>query len=669
MNRDTLHRIHRLAGINKNDTINESFNRFENVKYIFESFINEDFNTQKQKYLNQGIEENIVDNYLKDFKELKDKKFKEAKEAEIKGLNVPKGESRFNIDNYKTFKEVELIVDYVAGQRNFGSKNFEDIKVDGEPIFKNNDIEIYYADTPRACIQYKGNKPYSWCVASESNRNMFYNYRLNKHEPSFYFVKRIKSTDKEFSFWNLGKTVFSGKFNDKYHFFVVQVIKNVKIGDENQKSYIVTSAMNDGDIQMSWSEILKIAPELNGLQNKFEPKPLTSQEKEKIEKYKEGLTDEEFTKLPYKEKDYYMAVYVKSDKPLTDNQFKELPEDLKNKYVGFGVGLTNEQYNLIQNNSKLIKRYEEITKRKWEEFNKSNDKDLFIFKDTEINIILKYNLLNNLDSDGIKNLLQYSITPEKKDQVIDELLGSKELINKLDSDGIGILLEYSSTQKKIEEIIDKLKEVINNLNSRDIHNLLKYSSTPEKRDQIIDKLLGTEGFINKLDSSGIYELCTYSSTQNRDQIIDKLLGSKELINKLDSDGIYDLLEYSITPEKKDQIIDKLLGSKELINNLNSSGISNLLQYSITPEKKDQVIDKLLGTEGFINKLDSDGILLLLQYSSNKEKVKNTLIQNGIGKEIINNVIKDYRIETELIQEKIKIRNRIRSIIKEVLLIN
>ena len=73
------------------------------------------------------------------------------------------------------------------------------------------------------------------------------------------FVKRKDATDKEFNYWNTSGDNFQGKFNDKFHFFVVQALAN--------KNYIVTSAQNDGDMRMTWEEILKFAPELEGKQN------------------------------------------------------------------------------------------------------------------------------------------------------------------------------------------------------------------------------------------------------------------------------------------------------------------------------------------------------------------------------------------------------------------
>jgi sulfopyruvate decarboxylase TPP-binding subunit len=630
---DTLifiyHLFYRYLFIMKKLTLIEQIERIHTITYgkpiQHKLSLNEDFKTQYQKYTQQGINPEIVKQYLDDFNEIRNKKYREAKDAQLPGLNVPTGEPRFNVDNYKTFKELEILVDYVAGQRKFGSQNFEDIKVDGKPIFENEDVEIYYADTPRACVEYKGNKPYSWCVARSDSGNMFYNYRLNRHEPAFYFVKRKRATEKEFSIWNMGKIAFSGTFKDKYHFFVIQVIKGSNISDENNQNYIVTSAMNDGDKRMSWKEILEISPELNGLQQIFEPKPLTPEERKKIELYKNGLSDEEFAKLPYKEKEFYMAVYVKMNKPLTYEQFKILPEDLKNKYIGFGVGLSDKQFEIIRDNRNLIKRYIEITNRKFDEFIKSNNGGSFHFTDSEIRLIER-NKFDNLDSDGIHYLLQSSIEPEK---IINLLLSNENFINNLDSDGIRRLLQSSREPEKIMELLgQKGIDYINNLDSDGIRRSLQFS---KERDKIINILLSNQNFINNLDSRGIYYLL--QSSIEPEKVIN-IIGQKgiDYINNLDSDEIYNLHQYSKEPEK---VINILLSNQNFINNLNSNEIYNLLQYSKEPEK---VINFLLSNQNFINNLDSDGIRRLLQSSIEPEKVINIIGQKGIN--YINNLDSD-----------------------------
>jgi hypothetical protein len=319
----------------------------------------EDFKSQKKKFIEQGYDESIVDRYLNNFREIKDKKYREAEKAEIENLNVPKGITRFNIDNYKTFKELEMLVDYVSGQRNVGNANFNDIKVNGKPIFENNDVEIYYAPNKQSCIEYKGDKPYSWCISRGDSSNMYYRYRMGGEEPSFYFVKRKKAMEQEFANWNTQE--FKGNFLDKWHFFVIQVLnKNSKNGSvyNPSKSYIITSANNDGDIKTNWEGVLKIAPELQGLKEYFKNIPLTDMEKEKFEKFKKGISDEEFSKLSYSEKIYYIDSV---DKKISDNKFTNLPNDLKNKYINLGFNLSDKQIELIKNDSKLIKRFQEVS--------------------------------------------------------------------------------------------------------------------------------------------------------------------------------------------------------------------------------------------------------------------------------------------------------------------
>lgn len=327
------------------------------LKYIV-NILNEDFKSQKTKYLEQGYDEGIIDTYLKDFKEIKNREYSEFLNSDLPGLNIPKGNDRKNIDNYKTFKEVELIVDYMAGQRKVGSANFEDIQVDGKPIYGDEDVEIYYAPNKESCVRYKGDKPYSWCIARSDSSNMFMRYRVGYERPSFYFVKRKDATDKEFEYWNTSGDKFQGRFKDKYHFFVIQALKN--------NNYIVTSAMNDGDIRMTWEEILKFAPELQGKQDYFESKPLSDVEVEKYEKYKKGLTDEQFFKLPYVEKEYYINTAVDLRNPLTDRQFSSLPEDLKNKYINLGIDLTKNQMEEISKNKRLLKRLTDVANEKFE---------------------------------------------------------------------------------------------------------------------------------------------------------------------------------------------------------------------------------------------------------------------------------------------------------------
>ena len=337
------------------------------LSHIFKDLLNEDFKTQTQKFISQGYDAEIVKSYIDKFKHIRDAKYREALNPEL-NINVPV-EKRFEIDAYPTFNALETLVDYVSGQRpvktTMGKKN--DIEVTGEAIYNKDGIEVYYADSPRACIKYRGGMPYSWCVARSDSSNMFYTYRFKPYEPAFYFVKDVKATEIELAAI-AKKGGVSGGFDNRYHFFVIQVPKNLNPEDNTTPQYIVTSANNDGDTQMSWNQILEINPKLAAIKDVLKPKPFTPEERAQHERFKKGISDNEFKRLTYEEKKNYLEIYPTIARPITTNQFLMLPDDLKNLYVSYGIGLDDEQFNSIKNNSKLVKRYAQISDRKLQEF-------------------------------------------------------------------------------------------------------------------------------------------------------------------------------------------------------------------------------------------------------------------------------------------------------------
>jgi len=626
---------------------------------VSKQFLDEDFKSQEQNYIKQGIRPQIVKSYIERFKTIRDKNYRQLND-QIHGLENVK--DRKNIDSYKTFKELETIVDYVSGQVDLeGTSLGSDIEIDAKPIYEDNIFEIYYADSPRACIKYKGNIPYGWCVSRNDSSNMYYTYRFKEYEPAFYFVKIKDRTKKELGFFSMVGNVFNGQFKDKYHFFVLQTLKGAKIGDTTTKQYVVTSAMNDGDKQMSWNDIVAIEPRIANLQEIFKPVPLAPKEKEFYYKYKNGTDDTTFCKLDYTNKRRYLDVYVRQEQLLSDVQFKCLPEDLKNLYVGFGVGLSENQLELIKTNKNLLKRYRQITEKKYEEYLKgtrgikfnytellvlpedkrkefiiklgSSDDISSLFKyspkenhDKIINILFNIGgkeFIMNLSSEGIDGLLAYSLK-EYQDKIITMLfnIGGKDFVMKSDRNVIFDLIRNALT-KYHDKIINSLiniggEEFIMNLDSIGIYNLVTYSSEPDK---IINELLdkGGEEFIMKLNSNGIDYLVTYLSEP--DKIINKLLdkGGEEFIMNLDSIGIYYLVTYLSEPDK---IINKLLdkGGKDFVMKLNNDIIDDLLRKSREPEK---IINKLfnIGGKEFIMNLDSSDISYLLNYSSEPQKIK------------------------------------------------
>ena len=492
-----------------------------------EQLFNEDFKTKEKKFIQQGIEPNTVKSYLDKFRTIKN--YREIKD-QIHGLEHIHIKDRNNVDAYQRFEELKTLVDYVTKRRDVSGKtSYKNIEVDADPIYEDNDLIIYYADSPQACIAYKGNVPYSWCIARSDASNMFYTYRFKEYEPAFYFVKNKERTNNEFELLNRNTTPL--RFTDKYHFFVIQVVKNANPQNKDQKQYIVTSAQNlpGDDKQMSWNDIVQIEPKLADKQNYFVSKPLQPEEKALHKRFINGITDEEFEKLLYAEKDMYLNIYVRMDRNLTDNQFKNLPDDLKNKYIGVGVGLSDEQVEMID--VKLYKRYEKVIKTKIEKTIGTRD---FQLKPSEINILIKFAHefdFNKLSDDNVEWLIEQvlgSANANNKDKIA-EFLGKYNLLNKLTDENVRSLLYYSENKYEMAKLLGK---ALNKLSDNNVRWLLHYS---ENKDEMA-KLLGKDN-LNKLSDDNVEWLLYYAKDRYKmAQILNQYIQNKtprmqELINK------------------------------------------------------------------------------------------------------------------------------------------
>jgi hypothetical protein len=339
-------------------------------------------------------------------------------------------------------------------------------------------------------------------------------------------VKDVEATQKELS--SIEK--FTGKFNDKWHFFVIQVLNTANINNLTDKNYVVTSANNEGDIPMNWNEIVKIQPKLNGLQSEFLPKPLSDDELVVINKYKNGLTTQEFIKLTYNEKERFLDVYPRLNKPITDEIFNTLPYELKNKYIGMNIGLSDAQYNSIQSDKNLLKRYVQMVEKKFENWLKNS----YTFKlvNSELDILNKYNILNKyVDKLTNRNVEELFRTSPNIQQTIDILLNSGLDINKiLTNRNVEELFSQIRTSPNIQQTIDTLLNSGLDINkiwtNRNVEKFLMSSLNLKGVQETIDILLNSGLDINKiLTANNVQKLLSYHTPniQLRQRTIDILL--------------------------------------------------------------------------------------------------------------------------------------------------
>ena len=480
---------------------------------------------KKNKWLKDNpdtLTPNQIDIYIKRFDVIRKSRPAAAKNINIDG--VPKGDDRFDISKYSDWHSFEIFVDAVGSQTQLkGEKLSDNLEVDAKPLFEKNGLEVYYADSSQACIKYKGSIPYSWCVARPDSSNMFYHYRLGYNNPAFYFVKDVEATQKELS----STEKFTGKFNNKWHFFVIQVLKTANINDLTDKNYVVTSANNEGDISMNWNEIVKIQPKLNGLQSEFLPKPLSDDELVVLKKYKNGLTTQEFVKLSYNEKERFLDVYPTVGKPITDEIFNALPYELKNKYIGMNIGLSDDQYDSIQSDKNLLKRYVQMVEKKFEVWLKNS----YAFKlvNSELDILNKYNILNKhvdkLTDTNVEELLYSSPNIQHN---IDIMLNIGLDINKiLTANNVKRLLSSSTNlQQTIDFMLNNGLDINKILTANNVAKLLSSPTNLHGVQQTIDIMLNSGLDINKILTANNVDklLRTFSpSIQLRQRTIDILL--------------------------------------------------------------------------------------------------------------------------------------------------
>jgi hypothetical protein len=474
---------------------------------------------------------------------------------------------------------------------------------------------------------------------------MYYTYRYKQIEPTFYFVKVKDRTKKELGFFNMVGNVFNGQFKDTYHFFVVQVIKGAKIGDTTTKQYVVTSAMNDGDMQMSWNDIVSIEPRIANLQDIFKSVPLQPDERQFYNKFKYGTDDETFCKLDYTSKKRYLEVYVlPPHNLLTADQFNCLPEDLMNLYIGFGVGLFPNQLESIKNNKNLLKRYQQITEKKLEQYLKDTNQDIS-FNYTEYLILpdnKKDQLLANINSNNVEHFI-WTFKEKGLSDITNKIIKTNTVIK---GKSIEYFIEASEDKFETSKLILTNKNLITTINNNSLNKILNILSKNDysQLTNFVFELISNEIFINhffkNLDKKTLGDLI-YLTPQER--FLDILFKNKAFLNKLKN---YNTLEQ--VGDKLGYIFLKTNYKYEFYTKVfNNSNIETIAGFNtalmwLLDEKTEKInfftnLDKVLQLiiKNNYSQYRPVSYKLLFQYSNMDESeiTKNLLLNNNFIKDI------------------------------------
>ena len=168
-------------------------------------------------------------------------------------------------------------------------------------IYNKNNLVIYKGDSKPKCIQYGSG--YTWCISRSDSSNLYNRYRFASDEPVFYFVfdrNRPK--------------------NDPWHAAVIYVTRDNR--------YMVATADNPGDQEMTWQQISQKQPKLSQLQNLFKPQPPSAEERADYAKYGKPVSSETYDNFSYQEK----IKYIEFGNELDSNQEAELDSQLLSLY-------------------------------------------------------------------------------------------------------------------------------------------------------------------------------------------------------------------------------------------------------------------------------------------------------------------------------------------------
>jgi hypothetical protein len=213
-------------------------------------------------------------------------------------------------DNWLKFTE---IIDGLTNLQQKKTGKNDATPIDAKPIFHNDRIDVYEANSPQACVKY--GQGYSFCISKPGN-TMWQSYR-DTQTSTFYFVFD-RARDK----------------SDPLHIVVFDMtINGPLLTDANNKTGTIAKFGKNAEAYLDHLQSLGVPIEL------FKNIAKSPEEKE------------EHSKLGKENKDLAW--------------FKQLSHDYKSKYIGRGHVLTNEQFDLLWNNRimDLLNQYVNIGSR------------------------------------------------------------------------------------------------------------------------------------------------------------------------------------------------------------------------------------------------------------------------------------------------------------------
>lgn len=228
-----------------------------------------------------------------------------------------------------TFHELEQLVDGTLSQGDEDAEKYQEDFGDIDKVYNQNDLIVFAPKSKDQCVRLKNGR--TWCTSREGSGNLYYNYRLGNERTLYYVIDQSKP----FKDLNYASVILVDPYGRK------------SLADGSN------SGRYSGHQNIPWSEIEEKIPKLKGLENLFEPKPLTQQEKDLINKVRHANVGDNPMESLGDEKTVEMWMEYNSPR-LNDKQFANLTPDLQKKYIALGFDLTGGQ---LQNASEQVLGY------------------------------------------------------------------------------------------------------------------------------------------------------------------------------------------------------------------------------------------------------------------------------------------------------------------------
>lgn len=347
------------------------------------------------------------------------------------------------LSKFMNFEEFEHVVD---GHTPMEESEYTVPEIDTSDVdvaYEDDNVMIFAPDQKHKCINIR--KKYApdrrWCTSWEGSSNYYYNYRLNQNLTLYYVInKNLPSSN-----LNYATVILVDRYGE------------MRLADGSN------SGRYAGSTVIPWSEITKKVPVLDGKKQYLEPKPYTSQDQEKLQKYKSynlRTTDPIAELGGEQELELWMELRSPDFRNISQGDviFGNLPEELQKKYIGLGNELSPGMVRALSPSGLsyyVSKKKEKLLQKTLKDLSE-NDIEVILSKDMKPYFkSLKSKYLSELNTNIDPSFVMLSYPNDTNAKFV-RLFGMEEFFNILPEETTFLQIENKSKDRIIFDIPESI---------------------------------------------------------------------------------------------------------------------------------------------------------------------------------------------------------------------